>query len=62
MIASETQAMADVSDMVQKLMSTCEGAMTIINSVNTGGDEHDTATAAFDEAASNLEGSTRLRV
>jgi hypothetical protein len=41
--------------MVQELMSTCEGAMTTINCVNTEGDEHDTATAAFDEAASSLE-------
>ena len=62
MIASETQAMTDVSDMAQKLMRTCEGAMAIINCVNTESDDHDTATAAFDEAASNLEGSTRLRV
>jgi hypothetical protein len=55
MIASETQAMTDVSDMAQKLMRTCEGAMAIINCVNTESDDHDTATAAFDEAASNLE-------
>jgi hypothetical protein len=56
MIASETRAMTDVSDMVQKLMSTCEGAMAVISCVNTEGDEHDTATAApFDEAASSLE-------
>jgi hypothetical protein len=55
MIASDTQAMTDVSDMAQKLMSTCEGAMTTTNCVNTESDEHDTATAAFDEAASKLE-------
>jgi hypothetical protein len=55
MIASDTQAMTDVSDMAQKLMGTCEGAMTAINCVNTESDEHDTATAVFDEAASNLE-------
>jgi hypothetical protein len=53
MIASETRAMTDVSDMVQKLISTCEGAMTTISCVNTEGDEHDTATAVFDEAASS---------
>jgi hypothetical protein len=55
MIASETPAMTDVSEMAQKLMSICEGAMTIINCDTTEGDEHDTATAAFDEAASSLE-------
>jgi hypothetical protein len=47
--------MTGVSDMAQKLMSTCEGAMAIISCANTGSDEHDTATAAFSEAASNLE-------
>jgi hypothetical protein len=46
--------MTGVSEMAQKLMSACEDAMTTINCVNTEGDEHDTATAAFDEAASSL--------
>jgi hypothetical protein len=55
MIAGDMQAMTDVSEMAQKLMSTCEGAMTIINCADTEGDEHDTANAAFDEAASHLE-------
>jgi hypothetical protein len=36
-------------------MSTCEGAMTIINCADTERDEHDAANAAFDEAASQLE-------
>jgi hypothetical protein len=36
-------------------MSVCEDAMAITSCVNTEGDEHDTATAAFDEAASSLE-------
>jgi hypothetical protein len=49
------QAMTDVSEMAHKLMSVCEDAMAIINCVGTEGDEHDTATAAFDEAASSLE-------
>ena len=47
--------MTDVSEMAQKLMSTCEGAMTTTNCANTESDEHDTANAAFDEAASKLE-------
>jgi hypothetical protein len=55
MIAGDTQAMTDVSKMAQKLMSTCEGAMTIINCANTESDEHDTANAAFDEAATHFE-------
>jgi hypothetical protein len=54
-IAGDTQAMTGVSEMAQKLMSTCEGAMTTISCANTESDEHDTATAAFDEAASKLE-------
>jgi hypothetical protein len=52
MIAGDTQAMTDVSEMAQKLMSACEGAMTAISCANTESDEHDTANAAFDEAAS----------
>jgi hypothetical protein len=57
MIAGDVQAMTDVSvsEMAQKLMSTCEGAMTIMNCAGTESDEHDTANAAFDEAASHLE-------
>jgi hypothetical protein len=55
MIAGETQAMTDVSEMAQKLMSTCEGAMTIISCADTESDEHDTANAAFDEAATHFE-------
>jgi hypothetical protein len=55
MIAGDTQAMTDVSEMAQKLMSTCEGAMTTTSCANTESDEHDTANAAFDEAASKLE-------
>ena len=55
MIAGDTQAMTDVSEMAQELMSTCEGAMATTSCANTESDEHDTATAAFDEAASNLE-------
>jgi hypothetical protein len=49
------QAMTDVPEMAQELMSVCEDAMAIISCVNTESDEHDTATAAFDEAASSLE-------
>jgi hypothetical protein len=45
MIASEFQAMTDVSEMAQKLMSTCESAMAIICCADTGSDEHDTANA-----------------
>jgi hypothetical protein len=49
------QAMTpDVSEMAQELISACEGAMVIINCADTEDDEHDTATAAFDEAASSL--------
>ena len=44
-IAGDMQAMTDVSEMAQKLMSVCEDAMAIINCVSTEGDEHDTATA-----------------
>jgi hypothetical protein len=55
MIASELQAMTDVSEMAQKLMSTCESAMAIIYCADTESGEHDTANAAFDEAASQLE-------
>jgi hypothetical protein len=47
--------MTDVSEMAQQLMSICEDAMAITNCVSTEGDGHDTATAAFDEAASSLE-------
>jgi hypothetical protein len=48
--------MTGVSEMAQELMSTCEGAMAIINCADTESDEHDTpANAAFDEAASQLE-------
>ena len=54
-IAGDMQAMTDVSEMAQKLMSICEDAMAIINCDTTESDEHDTATAAFDEAASSLE-------
>jgi hypothetical protein len=54
MIAGDMQAMTGVSEMARKLMSACEDAMAIINCANTEGDEHDTATAAFDEAASSL--------
>jgi hypothetical protein len=55
MIAGETQAMTDVSEMAQKLMTACEGAMTIINCVDTESEAHETANAAFDVAASQLE-------
>jgi hypothetical protein len=54
MIAGDMQAMTGVSEMARKLMSACEDAMAIINCANIEGDEHDTATAAFDEAASSL--------
>jgi hypothetical protein len=56
MIAGDMQAMTDVSEMARELMSACEDAMAmaIISCANTEGDEHDTATAAFDEAASSL--------
>jgi hypothetical protein len=54
MLAGDMQAMTDVSEMAQKLISACEDAMTTTSCANTGGDEHDTATAAFDEAASSL--------
>jgi hypothetical protein len=55
MTASELQAMTDVSEMAQKLMSTCESAMAIICCADTESDEHDAANATFDEAASQLE-------
>ena len=55
MVAGDMQAMTDVSEMAQKLMSTCEGAMAITSCADTEGDEHGTANAAFDEAASHLE-------
>jgi hypothetical protein len=54
MLAGDMQAMTDVSEMAQKLISACEDAMAISSCANTEGDEHDTATAAFDEAASSL--------
>ena len=54
MIAGDMQAMTDVSEMAQKLISVCEEAMAIINCANTEGDAHVAATAAFDEAASSL--------
>jgi hypothetical protein len=41
--------------MAQKLMSTCEGPMTIMNCASTESDEHDTANAAFEAASSQLE-------
>jgi hypothetical protein len=47
--------MTDVSEMAQKLMSTCESAMAIIYCADTESGEHGTANAAFDEAASRLE-------
>jgi hypothetical protein len=55
MIAGDLQAMTDVSEMAQKLMSTCESAMAIICCADTESDEHDAANTAFDEAASKLE-------
>ena len=36
-------------------MNACEGAMTTINCADTESGAHDTANAAFDEAASQLE-------
>ena len=53
-IAGDMQAMTDVSEMAQKLISACEDAMVIISCDNTEGDAHVVATAAFDEAASSL--------
>jgi hypothetical protein len=55
MIAGDMQAMTGVSEMAQKLMSTCESAMAIIYCADTDSDGHDAATTAFDEAASKLE-------
>jgi hypothetical protein len=49
------QAMTGVSEMAQKLMSTCEGAMTTMGCVDTGSGAHDKASAAFEEASSQLE-------
>jgi hypothetical protein len=54
-IAGDMQAMTGVSEVAQKLMSTCGGAMTIINCVDTESGAHDTATAAFEGASSQLE-------
>jgi hypothetical protein len=54
-IAGDMQAMTGVSEMAQKLMSTCEGAMAIMNCASTESDEHDTANAAFEAASSQLE-------
>jgi hypothetical protein len=54
MLAGDMQAMTDVSEMAQKLISACEDAMAVIICANTESDAHDTATAAFDEAASSL--------
>jgi hypothetical protein len=48
-------AMTDMSEMAQKLMSTCEGAMTIMNCVDTESGAHDKASAAFEEASYQLE-------
>ena len=47
-IAGDMQAMTDVSEMAQKLISACEEAMTTTNCANTEGDAHVAATAAFD--------------
>jgi hypothetical protein len=47
--------MTDVSEMMQKLMSACEGAMAIINCADTGSGAHDTASAAFEDSSSQLE-------
>jgi hypothetical protein len=56
-IAGDMQAMTDVSEMAQKLMRACEGAMTIINCANTESGAHDTATASTfeDSCSSQLE-------
>jgi hypothetical protein len=35
------QAVTDVSEMAQELMSTCEGAMAIMNCASTEGDGHE---------------------
>jgi hypothetical protein len=48
-------AMTDVSEMAQKLMTACEGAMAVIRCADTKSEAHDTANTAFDEAASQLE-------
>jgi hypothetical protein len=55
MIAGDMQAMTDVSDMAQKLMSACGGAMAITNCADTESGAHDTATAAFEKSASQLD-------
>ena len=59
MMADETPAIlltvTDVSEMAQKLMAACEGAMTTTNCASTGSEAQDTANAAFDVAASQLE-------
>jgi hypothetical protein len=49
------QAMTGVSEMAQKFMSTCEGAMTTTNCVDTECGAHGTASAAFADAPSQLE-------
>jgi hypothetical protein len=55
MIAGDTRAMTGVSEMAQKLMSTCEGAMAIMNCADTGSGAHDPASNDFEEASSQLE-------
>jgi hypothetical protein len=55
-IAGDMQAMTDVSEMAQKLMSPSEGAMAIINCADTGRrGAHHTASAAFEDSSSQLE-------
>jgi hypothetical protein len=54
-IAGDMQAMTDVSEMAQKLMSTCEDAMTVMNCADTESGAHDKAPAAFEETSSQLE-------
>jgi hypothetical protein len=55
-IAGDMQAMTDVSEMAQELMSACERAMAVINCADTGSGAHDTATTAFEESGASQLG------
>jgi hypothetical protein len=55
MTAGDMQAMTDVSETAQRLMSACEGAMTTMNCADTYSGAHDSASNDFEEASSQLE-------
>jgi hypothetical protein len=55
MIAGDMQAVTEVSETAQGLMNSFEDAMAIMDCADTESGAHDSASAAFEEASSQLE-------